>query len=52
MPLCCTENTVRSPRLINSDSSSGRTGAESMDFGTQRLPIKPMAYKNTAKKKP
>ena len=47
--LCCTANSASRPRSISTAMPTEMVRGESMALGTQRLPMKPMAYRKVAK---
>jgi hypothetical protein len=47
--LCWMANRPSSPRSISRAVVNGTSRTESIDFGTHRLPTKPMAYRYVAK---
>ena len=50
MMLCCSANSASNAASISSAVCHGPSAGESIDFGTPKLPTKPMAYRNVAKK--
>jgi len=50
MMLCCNANTLKRMILIRTAFSRLGSTPESIVFGTNKLPTKPMAYKNATRK--